>query len=347
MNYFSARLIACATLLALAAGCSGSATESSAGHVVVYTSVDQVFAEVICEEFEKETGIRVDLLPDTEETKGTGLHNRLIEEKERPRADVFWSGDPVRAADLKGQGVSAAYRSAEADGLPGELSDPEGHWTCFSARARVIIYNTELISADEKPTSITDLAEPRFRGKACIADPMFGTTTMHAAALFAVWGEQRATEFFESLAANEVAILGSNGDVRRAVADGEYQIGLTDTDDVHVAMQDGKPVDFVYADADGHGTLVIPNAAVLIAGGPNPRQAKQFIDYLLLPSTEASLARGEAAQMPLRSDVDLPDGFPFKPVSQLQAMRVDYAKLAGMQETLRRGYLKTWVETNK
>ena len=116
-------------------GCSNTQPSSDKGRVVVYSSVDEVFAEPIGKQFEQETGIKVELVPDTEETKSTGLLNRLIAEKERPRADVFWSGDPVRAAILNSKGVSAAYNSPAAKGLPAEFSDSEHHWTCFSARA--------------------------------------------------------------------------------------------------------------------------------------------------------------------------------------------------------------------
>ncbi len=69
-----------------------------ADEVVAYTSVDDIFARPIAEKFEQETGIKVKLVTDTEETKSTGLLNRLIAENKRPRADVFWSGDPIRAA---------------------------------------------------------------------------------------------------------------------------------------------------------------------------------------------------------------------------------------------------------
>src|SRR5215208_6082989 len=91
--------------------------------VVVYTSVDDVFARPVAQHFEQETGTTVRLVPDTEETKSTGLVNRLIAEKERPQADVFWSGDPVRAAVLKAKGVSAAYQSPQAKDLPKLYSD--------------------------------------------------------------------------------------------------------------------------------------------------------------------------------------------------------------------------------
>jgi len=342
-------------LAAFLAGCSnsdtattvGRATGSSSGRVVVYSSVDEVFAEPICQQFERDTGITVDLVPDTEETKSTGLLNRLIAEKDRPRADVFWSGDPVRAAILKSKGVSAAYASPAIEGLPPEFSDPEHHWTCFSARARLIVYNTHLVPQDQLPVSVRDLADPRFRGKACLANPLFGTTSMHAAALFQVLGDDGARQLFDSLAANDVRILSSNGEVRRRVANGQLAIGLTDTDDVNEAIRDGKPVGFVYPDAKGMGTLVVPNAVVLIAGGPNSENGKRLIDYLLRPETEAALARSDAAQMPLRSDVELPDRFPFKPVTQLKTMAVDYNTLAGKLEGISRGFLKQWVDQNQ
>jgi iron(III) transport system substrate-binding protein len=339
----------CLAILTLAAafcGCAKSQSSSDSKRVVVYSSVDEVFAEPICRRFEQESGIKVDLVPDTEETKSTGLLNRLIAEKERPRADVFWSGDPVRAAILKTKGVSAAYESPAAEGLPAEFSDAENHWTSFSARARVLIYNTDLVSEDNRPTSIHDLAAPRFEGQACLANPLFGTTSMHAAALFQSLGDDEAKKFFQSLVDNDVKILSSNGEVRRRVANGEFAVGLTDTDDVNVAIQEGKPVGFAYPDAAGLGTLLMPNAVVLIASGPNSDEGKRFIDYLLRADSEAALACSEAAQMPLRSDVPLPDDFPFKPVAQLKTMSVDYGTLADKLDELTEGFLKQWVDEN-
>jgi iron(III) transport system substrate-binding protein len=184
-------------LLGLASGCSKSEPT-----VVVYTSVDEVFSRPIAERFEKEHNIKVTLLPDTEETKSTGLVNRLIAEKDRPQADVFWSGDPVRTAILKSKGVTTAYRSPQAKDLPAKFSDPEGHWTGFSARARIIMYNTNLVKAGEEPQSVLDLLDARFQGKACMADPLFGSTSMHAAALFDKLGDKEAKSFFEGFAKN-------------------------------------------------------------------------------------------------------------------------------------------------
>jgi iron(III) transport system substrate-binding protein len=198
------------------------------------------------------------------------------------------------------------------------------------------------VSEDEKPHSVRDLADPRFQGKACMANPLFGTTSMHVAALFQVMGDEEAKQFFESLAENSVKILSSNGEVRRRVASGEYAIGLTDTDDAHVAMLEGKPVDVVYPDADEMGTLVVPNAAVLIARGPHPVEGKKFIDFLLRPETEDALAKSEAAQMPLRPESTAPDGV--TRIAAIKPMTVDYGTLAGKLESLADGFLKEWVD---
>jgi iron(III) transport system substrate-binding protein len=324
-------------LLILATLTAQAATQKE---VVIYTSVDDVFARPIAEKFERETGIKTKLVPDTEETKSTGLVNRLIAEKNRPQADVFWSGDPVRAALLKSKGVAAPYASKQAKGLPKEFSEPKGFWTGFSSRARIILYNKNQVS--EAPKSVNDLTDPKFKGMGCIANPLFGTTSMHAAAFFEVMGEKKAREFFDSMLTNGVKMLSSNGEVRRRVSAGDCALGLTDTDDAYEAVREGKPVGVVYPDADGMGTLLVPNAAVLVAGAPHLEAGQAFIDFLLSPETEAALAASDAAQMPLRKGVQAPEHV--KKIDKIKAMKVNYVKLATKLDEISRGFLKEWVE---
>lgn len=313
--------------------------------VVVYTSVDDVFARPIAERFQRESGIVVQLVPDTEETKSTGLVARLIAERGRPVADLFWSGDPVRAALLKQERVSEPHTSPAREELPARYSDREGHWTGFSARARVLIYNKNLVDAAQAPRSIQDLVDPRFRGKACLANPLFGTTSMHAAALFAVLGDAGARQFFGAFTQNGGKVVSSNSEVRRRVADGEFAVGLTDSDDAHVALLEGKPVAVVFPDRDGMGTLLIPNCIVRIAKGPHPLEAQRFLDFVLSASVETELAHSEAAQIPLRPGLQGPERMPA--LTELKAMDVDYEKLARILAEQSKGFLKDWVEKNQ
>src|SRR5215217_1423754 len=138
-------------LLGCAACRSQQAPEGPPRTVTVYVSTDRVFSEPILREYERRSGVRVNAVYDTEETKSTGLANRLIAEQARPQADVFWSNEPVRSLVLKSRGVLAPYRSPSAEGIPAALVDPEGYWTGFSARIRVIAYNTKLIKPEEAP----------------------------------------------------------------------------------------------------------------------------------------------------------------------------------------------------
>ena len=77
--------------VAMAVGLWRYYSPGSAPIVVVYVSHDQVFSEPILRDFEKETGIQVRAVYDTEETKSAGAMNRLIAEKRNPQADVYWA----------------------------------------------------------------------------------------------------------------------------------------------------------------------------------------------------------------------------------------------------------------
>src|SRR5262249_26300209 len=160
--------------------------------VVVYVSHDQVFSEPIVKDFERDTGVKVRAIYDTEETKSTGAMNRLISEKNNPQADVYWANEPVRAEVLRQQGIAAPYVSPNAHGIPASFKDANGYWTGFAARARILIVNKNIST---KPDSMLAYADAQWRGKTVVANPLFGTTTTQIAALFVLWGDERGQAF--------------------------------------------------------------------------------------------------------------------------------------------------------
>jgi iron(III) transport system substrate-binding protein len=294
--------------------------------VTVYVSTDRVFSEPVLEEYERRTGVRVSAVYDTEETKSTGLANRLLAETGRPQADVFWSNEPVRTLVLKSKGVLAPYRSAAAEGIPQALRDQDGYWTGFSARMRVIAYNTNLVKPGEAPQSIADLTAPRWKGQAAMADPRFGSTSFHVAALYAAMGDAKADDLFRRLKANDVRIVDGNSAVRDLVVRGEVKVGLTDTDDVNVALEAGQPIAMVLPDKDGLGVPMMPNMVSLIKGGPHSEEGMHLIDYLLSADVERMLAESEAVQIPLHSGVPGPKNMPS--IDSFKPMTLDYSKAA-------------------
>jgi iron(III) transport system substrate-binding protein len=318
-------------VLALMAACRQAPTEQGGTRTVtVYVSTDRVFSEPVLREYEKRSGVTVKAVYDTEETKSTGLANRLIAEKARPQADVFWSNEPVRTLVLKQRGVLAPYRSPSAEGIPPALIDPEGLWTGFSARMRVIAYNTAAVKPDQAPQSIFDLADPRWKGQVAMADPRFGSTSFHVAALYVAAGDAKMDDFFRRLKANGVRIVNGNSVVRDLVVRGEVEVGLTDTDDVNVALEQGAPIAMVLPDKDGLGVPVMPNMVSMMAGSPHTDEARKLIDYLLSHDVEQQLARSEAVQIPLHAGVQGPARIPA--IDTFTPMPVDYAKAAGRVE---------------
>ncbi len=312
--------------------------QKDSDEVVVYVSEDQVFSEPILRDFEADTGIKVKAVYDTEETKSTGVMNRLIAEKGNPQADVYWANEPIRAIVLKQKGISGKYFSTNAKGIPSNFKDPQGYWTGFSARARVLVVNAE----GEVPSSIFAYIDEKWKNRGVVANPLFGTTTSWIAALFTIWDNNKAKSFMGKMKQNGTKISTSNGESTMLVASKEFVFSLVDSDDATNAIRDGKPVRQVYPDQEegGLGCLVLPNAAVLIKGGPNPANGRKFIDYVLSSQTECKLAFADCAQIPLHEGVETPEDV--IKIEELNSMKVDFETVAKKLQEIQ-PYLKEWV----
>jgi iron(III) transport system substrate-binding protein len=299
--------------------------------VVVYTALDREFSEPIFEAFMAQGDVTVLPKYDVESTKTVGLTQQIIEEADRPRCDLFWNNEILNTLRLQRAGLLDAYHPAIAKEYPAMFRSPEGEWHGFAARTRVLIVNTDTVAdlpEDQRPDSIYDLADPRWRGQAAIAKPLFGTTATHAACLFSHLGDQKAKEFFRSVKSNETAILSGNKQVALSVAGGQYAFGITDTDDAIIELEKAMPVAIVYPDqGEGElGTLFIPNTLAIIRGGPNPKAARLLVDFLLSPPVEEKLAAGASAQIPLNPNVEAE--VRVQTPKTIRAMEVDFEAAA-------------------
>ncbi|MBA4189114.1 MAG: iron transporter [Planctomycetaceae bacterium] len=316
------------TPLAFAAGCSDRQSR-----VVLYCAQDREFAEGLLAEFTRETGLRIDVKYDTEANKSVALAAELEQEASHPRCDVHWNNEPLGSVRLARAGVYAPLPSPLCDPFLASTRPTDRLWQGFAARARIVIVNTNLLKEPDRPRNLFDLAAERFAGRVSIAKPFFGTTATHAAALSANLGLDRTREFFAGLKGNRVNVVAGNKQVARSVADGQFAVGLTDTDDALIELRDGKPVAIVFPDADALGTLFLPNTVALVKNGPNPAAAHKLVEFLLRAETEKRLAEGGGFQIPLNPSVkaDLPTAI-LRP-TQTRAMEVNYDRAADAWET--------------
>lgn len=296
--------------------------------VVLYCAQDVEYAAEILKDFERETGIKVDVRADTEANKSVSLYEAIVRESQHPRCDVFWNNEPLNMVRLEKLGLLQATPTPAADPFPAWAKGPNHAWYAFAARARILIVNQRL-SADEVPQGILDLTDPKWKGRVAMAKPQYGTTATQAACLFQVLGRDKATEFYTQLRPN-VTLLPGNKDVAIAVSEGRFDVGLTDTDDAIIEVRHGRPVRIVYPDQQTIGTLFLPNTLAIIKGCPNPGPARMLLDYLLSPAVEKRLAEGRSAQIPLNPQVqaDLPIEHP----SRVKVMDVDFRKAADLWE---------------
>jgi iron(III) transport system substrate-binding protein len=322
------RILLFATILPLA-GC----WTSSKPEVVVYSAQDAEFAQPIFAQFAETSGVVVRPKFDVESTKTVGLAEAIAAEKNRPRCDVFWNNEILHTLRLEKQGLLAAYRSPLAEKYPAAFRSADGLWHGFAARARVLLVNTKLVPEAERPKSIFDLADPRWKGRVGMAKPLFGTTATHAACLFAALGDEKAKEFYRNLKANDAQILSGNKRVAVSVAAGQLAFGMTDTDDAIVEVEKGMPVEIVYPDQEeltenspAIGTLFIPNTLAVIRGCPHEADARRLVDYLLSPVVEKQLAEGPSAQIPLGENVEAK--LRVKTPREIKAMQVDFESAA-------------------
>jgi iron(III) transport system substrate-binding protein len=228
--------------------------------LVVYTSQDQVYAEPILRGFERETGVRVKALYDSEAVKTVGLANRLIAEKARPRCDAFWNNEVLRTRQLQALGVLEA-----------------GEPVALGYRSRRVVINTNLLAAADAPRTLAALTNAAWSGKVALAYPLFGTTSTHFHALRQAWGEARWLAWCRALHANRPLVVDGNSVVVRLVGTGQAWLGLTDSDDIVAGQREGYPVAALDWTEE---TLLIPNTAAIVEGAPHPLLARRFLDYL-------------------------------------------------------------------
>jgi iron(III) transport system substrate-binding protein len=332
---FPRRLVYVLAALALCAvaGCPRS-------QLVLYCAQDEDFAKGILASFKKESGIEVTPKFDTEADKSVSLYQEIVREQGRPRCDVFWNNEILATIRLQKQGLLLPYDSPSARPYPDSAKEKDHHWHAFATRARVLIVNTALVPEKDRPTSLFDLTKEKWKGRAVMARPQFGTSATQAACLFQVLGKEEAEKYYSGLKANGIHIAPGNKQVADWVADGKtptdepVAVGVTDTDDAMEAIKDKKKVALIFPDKDSknpkHGTLFIPNTLAVLKNASHPEAAKKLVDYLLTAEVERKLAEGDSHQIPLNPDVKakLPEQYPA--MDKVKKMPVDFEKAAEM-----------------
>jgi len=250
------------------------------GDLVIYSGRSEPLIQPVIEAFgKKHPSLEIKLKAGS----NSELANALLEEAANPVADVFVTTELFMVQSLRAQGVFQTYRPANAERLPAEFIGPDNQWIGLTRRGRVIMYNTELVSMEDTPKSIFELTDPKWKGQVAAAGSTNGSMQAQIAAMRALIGEGATEAWLKGLLANEVTFFGGHTDVRKAVAAGEFKLGLVNHYYFHLQQAEGSPVGVIYPDqAEGQiGLITNATAAGIVQRAPDLLAAQSFIDFLV------------------------------------------------------------------
>ncbi len=304
-------------LVALAlAGCgsdSDDAAESStttaakeSGELVVYSGREEELVAPLFERFEEETGIDVDVrYADSAELAAT-----IAEEGDNSPADVFFAQDPGSLGAVDDQ--LAELPDAVLDRVASEFRDSGRRWVGTSGRARVLVFNTDELTADEVPDSVFDLTDPKWKGKVGLP-PTNASFQAFVTAMRLDVGDERTKEWLEALKRNDPKFYERNTPVVEATASGEIEVGLVNHYYLYLVKEEqpDAPIENKYLPGDDPGALVSVAGAGVLASAKHPDAAERFVEFLLADDQQRFYTEeAEEAEIPLVEGIDPREGVP-------------------------------------
>ncbi len=307
---------------------TAEATGAIEGDLVLYSGRSEPLIQPVIDTFRAAyPGVNVRL----KAGGNSELANALLEERGNPQADVFVTTEMFTVQALADQDVFAPYRPAELADYPVEFIGPDDMWMGLTRRARVIMYNKDLVAAEELPNSLLDLTDPRWQGQIAAAGSTNGSMQAQIAVMRQLLGEEKTEAWLRGLLDNDVTFFGGHTDVRKAVGAGEFKLGLVNHYYYHLQVAEGSNVGVIYPDqGEGQmGLITNATAAAVVRGGANPAAAQAFIDFLVSAEGQRLFAE-QNYEYPLLPGIALREGV--APLEDYRLAEVDIAQVAGDSE---------------
>lgn len=298
-------------ILGITAGGAGAGTKE----VILVTSFPKELFEGYKKAFEaKHPGITVVI--NAKQTNAGVTY--LQETKARPAADIFWVSAPDAFLTLKTDGILEKYSPpkeimaripAKIGAFP--ISDPDGTYFGFAVSGYGLMWNKPYLQTHKlpEPKEWTDMTDPRYHGHLVISAPSrSGTTHLTIEVILQAYGWEKGWALLLNSGGNMGSITERSFGVPEAVNSGQYGIGVVIDFFGLSAIASGFPVDFVYPSL----TSVVPASVGIVKGGPNPENARAFVNFLLSDEGQMLLFSKEIGRLPVVPELyaKAPAGYP-------------------------------------
>jgi iron(III) transport system substrate-binding protein len=300
------------SLLCLLPGCG-----SSQPAVTLYSDQERGLVEPLIAAFTQETGLPVNVVyaEARQRQEGEGLSAQIRRERDNPAVDLYWAENP----DALQAGLESGLYAPIDPNLAGQIAEPfrapNLRWIGLGLRVRVLVYNPKIVPMSLVPDSVASLIQPRWKGRGALADPRTnGSSQYHLMALFTLLGKSEGASFLERLRANAVQILPDETAVVEAVAAGNADWGIADSDVAEAAVRAGKSVRYVLPDQEAGvtqralgitsetiptlGTPLLPAPLALLQTRPHREEALKLLEYLASAETARKLEQLQPNRLP-------------------------------------------------
>src|ERR671916_1308199 len=260
------------------------ATSGSSDSLDIYSARSHYGEEQPFEDFAFETGTDLRLRGGS----ATELYERIRAEGEDTPADLLITVDAANLWRATEAGLLEPLDSAELDELvPEDLRDPGGHWYGLALRARTIMRSADRVGPNEI-TTYEGLGDPRWNGRLCLRSGTSEYNVSFVADRLAKDGPEATEEMLRSWMENDPEIVGSDVDVLEKIADGDCDVGLTNSYYLGRELEEDPdfPVALEWADQDGRGTHVNLSGVGVVRSSDDAAEARELIEFLRRPEEQ-------------------------------------------------------------
>ena len=294
--------VVCIALVGATLAACGSSSGSSPT-LTLYNGQHEQTTNQLVAAFEKQTGITVKVRNNDEAV----LTNQILSEGSASPADLIYTENPPALEKLQENGVLAPVDPSTLSKVPARYSSPKGDWVGVSARVNVLVYNTDRLPASQVPTSIMDLANPKWKGKLALAQ---GETDFQpiVTSIVKAHGKQAALAWLEAVKANAgTNIYPDNESLVNQVNKGQAEIGVINSyywyrlrDQVGSA---GMHSAISYLAPGDPGYVVDISGAGVLKSSKNQAAAQKFLAFLVSPKAQEIIAHDDSWEYPIGSGV--------------------------------------------
>jgi len=304
-------------------GCGGST--DPANTLVLYNGQHEQTANALISAFEKKTGITVQVRSDDEDV----LANQIVQEGANSPADLFYTENSPALAFLDSKGLLASVEPSTLAGVPSQYDSPQGDWVGVSARVSVLVYNTNMLKPDQLPTSITQLADPKWKGLLGIA-PSETDFQPIVTSLDATEGASATVQWLEALKTNAgTHSYPDNETLVAQVNSGEVAIGVINNyywyrERAEIGASNMHSAIAFFAPRDP-GYVVDVSGAAVLKSSKHQANAQKFLAFLVSPQGQQIIADTDSFEYPL--DTNIPAAGGQVPFASLQPNPITIAQL--------------------